>query len=122
MDFMIFNVLNRKKKSVSPVIAIVLIIALVVGAVGIVYVLVGNLMEGDPELVITNIPTFDDTASDPDLLPDRVTFDLKNLGTEDAINLGLTITTGGSTFTWVIDIPETIPSGGIASLRANSAA
>ena len=74
---------NRTRKSVSPVIATVLIIALVVSASGAIYILTLSLIDaGNANLVVENSTIYDANSNQRG---DSIALLIKNLGPDDAI-------------------------------------
>ena len=96
------NKLN--KRAVSPVIAVVLLIALVTAAVAIVFFVVLPMVQGDPQLVVMKI-TPGDTNSDNRV--DKLIIDYQNIGAGEAIISSITLYKYNTSITW--DTDKTFP-------------
>ncbi len=96
-----------RRKAVSPVIAVVLIIALTAATVGTIWVLFQNFTSTSALLNEDSSPTFADSPSDPDLLVDTISLMVINTGTGTTELGSARVTQGSSTFTWSIDEPTT---------------
>lgn len=100
----------RNKQAVSPVIAVVLIIALVVAASGIVWLLVMNMTETDADIAAENPSFFD---ADDNGFYDEARITIVNPGTSDINPTGLRITDSieAKTTTWTFTTLNNIGPG-----------
>ncbi len=93
-----------KKRAVSPVIATVLLIALVVAAVAIVYFVVFPMLQGEPSLVVVST-TLSDTNGDKRV--DQILINYKNVGSSKAVISSITLYSYNTSLPWSID--KTLP-------------
>ncbi len=80
----------KKKRAISPVVATVLLISLVVAASAIVFTLVVPMLKGSSDISILSTQWFD--AVDGDSVADIVYITVQNSGTAEAIITGVNIT------------------------------
>ncbi len=97
--------LIRFKRAVSPVIAVILLIALTVAAVSTIWVVINNYSSGKAELIVTSEIAFGDSGNDPDVLVDTVSFIVKNIGTDAASISSASVTQGSNTYSWNVTAP-----------------
>ncbi|UJG41089.1 MAG: DUF1080 domain-containing protein [Candidatus Heimdallarchaeum aukensis] len=102
------NKLN--KRAVSPVIAVVLLIALVTAAVAIVFFVVLPMVQGDPQLVVLKITPSD---TDGDKRVDTLIIDYQNLGSGEAVISSIILYKYNNSMEWTVD--KTLPY----SLKSN---
>ena len=81
-----------RRKAVSPVIAVILIIALTVTAAAIVYFVVVPMLRGKGELVVMS---YELTDSDDTPFADKMTINVQNIGTAEEIITSLIVTKDG---------------------------
>ena len=92
------------KKAVSPVIATVLLIALVTAAAAIVYFVVMPTLQGNPEIVLVT-KTFADQNGDD--YADKLTLQIQNIGSQDAVIDSVKFFKYGTELNWTL--VQTLP-------------
>ncbi|MHA1305023.1 MAG: archaellin/type IV pilin N-terminal domain-containing protein [Candidatus Heimdallarchaeaceae archaeon] len=98
------KLIKFKKRAVSPVIATVLLIALVVAAAAIVYLVVIPMLRGDPNLVVISTILVD---SNSDKRVDEIKLNYQNLGSAKASITDITLYSYNTSLNWNID--KTLP-------------
>lgn len=104
--------MRNHKRAVSPVIAIVLLIALTVAAASVIWVLTSDLLDSDNTTAVLESVDFQD--NDGNGMVDKISFLVRSLGS-DSMNIeGIAITVNSVPFTnWVMTSQNNeIPSGG----------
>ncbi len=98
---------QKLKRAVSPVIAVVLLIALAVGAAAVIWGITTNFNDVGGTLVITQKPTYSDSPTDPDQLVDKITMTVKNIGAKEVTLQSATLKQATLVSIWDITVPTT---------------